>query len=73
MITKYWLVSNGPTAVRSTMCRAIHDASPPGTAIIPRDRVLISGASGAIAGGFLGIILRMNTRPFESGTPAVSR
>ncbi|PUU76553.1 hypothetical protein B9Z19DRAFT_1102308 [Tuber borchii] len=45
-------------AVRSTMCRAIHDASPPGTAIIPRDRVLISGASGAIAGGFLGIILR---------------
>ncbi|KAG0124381.1 hypothetical protein HOY82DRAFT_573246 [Tuber indicum] len=45
-------------AVRSTMCRAIYDASPPGTAMVPRDRVLISGASGAIAGGFLGIILR---------------
>ncbi|CUS07327.1 unnamed protein product [Tuber aestivum] len=45
-------------AVRSTTCRAIRDASPPGTAMIPRDKVLVSGASGAIAGGFLGIILR---------------
>ncbi|PWW79608.1 hypothetical protein C7212DRAFT_350451 [Tuber magnatum] len=45
-------------AVRSTMCRAIRDASPPGAAMIPKDKVLISGASGAIAGGFLGIVLR---------------
>ncbi|RPA93555.1 hypothetical protein L873DRAFT_1704659 [Choiromyces venosus 120613-1] len=45
-------------ALRLAMYRAVHHASPPDTAIIPRDRVIISGASGAMAGGLLGILLR---------------
>jgi len=55
------------------MCRAIRDASPPSTEMMPRDKVLVSGASGAVAGGFLGIILRMKIRSFGSGPLAVSR